>query len=204
MRSAPPSTAASNTLREPSTFTARVRSLALRIAKARCTTTSAPFTASRTLALSLTSPCRYSVLRRPASFGSNGRRAMPTIFETRRERSSDERIDMPRSPVGPVTATVSPSFAIEVLYRLRRGRSLREPVLAPVQHVALVGHHGVCARSAAHHVAVPVPRVHHVVASAGGDRVAPAAADHAVVARARGDVVVAGAAVDRERAAARS
>src|ERR671915_74677 len=76
MRSAPAWAACSKTRLDPSTFSSRVASLALRIAKARCTTTSAPWTRSRTLASSVTSPWRYSVLRQPRSPGSNGRRAM--------------------------------------------------------------------------------------------------------------------------------
>ena len=47
----------------------------------------------------------------PATAGSNGRRAMPTIFFTLRERSSESTSAMPRSPVGPVTVTVRPSAA---------------------------------------------------------------------------------------------
>src|SRR3954471_12815441 len=58
------------------------------------------------------SPWRYSVFFQPWLDGSNGRRAMPTIFFTRRERSRAETSAIPRSPVGPVTATVSPSAAI--------------------------------------------------------------------------------------------
>ena len=112
MRSAPAATAASNTFREPSMFTPRVRSLDARIANARWTTTSAPFTASSTLFLSWTSPSRYSVFFHPCDAGSNGRRAMPTIFFTLRERSSESTSAIPRSPVGPVTVTVRPSAAM--------------------------------------------------------------------------------------------
>ena len=54
------------------TLSSRVASLALRIANARCTTTSASFTSPRTLSTSVTSPWRYSVLRQPRSAGSNG------------------------------------------------------------------------------------------------------------------------------------
>jgi hypothetical protein len=86
------------------------------IAKARCTTTSAPLTASRTLFSSVTSPWRYSTLRQPWLSGSNGRRAMPTIFLTFRDRSSAETSAMPRSPVGPVTVTVRPSVGMGAGY----------------------------------------------------------------------------------------
>src|SRR5919201_3541211 len=112
MRATPALAAASNTIREPSTLIARVASLAERIANARCTTTSESFTASRTLAASCTSPWRYSVFFQPTAVGSNGRRAMPTIRLTPRERSSADTSALPRSPVGPVTVTVSPSVGI--------------------------------------------------------------------------------------------
>src|SRR3954453_1425292 len=107
------------------------------IANARCTTTSAPFSASRTLPLSWTSPCRYSTFFQPWLAGSNGRRAIPTIFFTRRERSSADTSAMPRSPVGPVTATVSPSFATRgVVSDPPRGRRwLRQALLAVLRHV---------------------------------------------------------------------
>src|ERR1051325_4532294 len=112
MRLAAVLAASSNTICEPSTLIRRVASLADRIAKARWTTTSAPFTASRTLPWSCTSPCRYSVFFQPTSEESKGRRAMPMMRFTRRERSSAETSAMPRSPVGPVTATVRPSVGI--------------------------------------------------------------------------------------------
>src|SRR3954454_17849644 len=202
MRSAPASTAALNTLREPSTFSSRVRSLAVSSAKARCTTTSAPFTASLTLALSFTSPCRYSVFFQPSPLGSNGRRAIPTIFFTRRERSSLSTIDMPRSPVGPVTATVSPSAAMAVLYRFDsgRGRRVGDAVLATAQQVAAVGDHRVVAGAAPDHVAPPVLRVDEVGASARPDHVPAAPRGQTVGPARRGDAVVARAAVDRESA----
>src|SRR5437764_4807189 len=117
MRSAPALAASSKTILEPSTLIAWVASLAERIANARCTTTSDPFTASRTLAASCTSPCLYSVFFQPALAGSNGRRAMPTMRFTRRERSSSETSAMPRSPVGPVIVTVSWSVGISGLTR---------------------------------------------------------------------------------------
>src|SRR4051812_17320243 len=133
------------------------------IANARWTTTSAPFTASRTLFLSWTSPWRYSVFFQPWLAGSNGRRAMPTIFFTRRERSSAETSAMPRSPVGPVTATVSPSVAMRRLYPNAAGgaarSAARQPdrlardLLATMQHVEPVRLHDVLARAALHHVA---------------------------------------------------
>src|SRR3954454_5898948 len=161
MRSAPPSTAASNTLREPSTLMAWLSEPPPMIANARRTTMSAPFTASRTLALSWTSPWRYSVFFQPSLAGSNGRRAIPTIFFTRRERSSPETRAIPRSPVGPVTATVSPSAAIAPPVISDRGRAAAGAsaargldhaallALAPDQHVELVGLHLVLARAAA-------------------------------------------------------
>src|SRR3954468_9948067 len=174
MRSAPLSTAASNTFREPSTLIAWLSDPPPMIANARCTTTSAPFTASRTLALSWTSPWRYSVFFQPSLSGSNGRRAIPTIFLTRRERSRPETRAMPRSPVGPVTATVSPSAAIAppVISDRGKGRGWRRwarrgtpgdeapsvprgpdhsalLALAADQHVELVGLHLVLAGAAA-------------------------------------------------------
>src|SRR4051794_30980926 len=78
---------------------------------ARCTTTSAPSHRRWTDARSSTSPCRYSTLRQPCVAGSKGRRAMPTILSTSRERSSVRMNGLPISPVGPVTATVSPTSA---------------------------------------------------------------------------------------------
>src|SRR5919204_6260410 len=128
MRSAPALADSSNTVFEPSTLIARVASLADRIAKARWTTTSAPLTASRTLAGSWTSPWRYSVFFQPTAAGSKGRRAIPTMRLTARERSRADTSAIPRSPVGPLTATVSPSVGIEArlarqqdLYRLLAG-----------------------------------------------------------------------------------
>src|SRR3954453_10043558 len=115
MRAVPALAASSNTIFDPSTFTARVASLAERIAKARCTTTSDPFTVSRTLARSCTSPCRYSVFFQPTASVSNGLRAMPMMRLTPRDRSSALTRAMPRSRVGPVTVTVSPSVAISGL-----------------------------------------------------------------------------------------
>ena len=71
----------------------RCRRRASMIANARWTTTSAPFTASRTLLRPVTSPWRYSVFFQPGSAGSNGRRAIPTIFFTspRALQRGDER-----------------------------------------------------------------------------------------------------------------
>src|SRR5215210_2435443 len=117
MRSAPALAASSKTRREPSTLSSRVASPASRIANARCTTTSAPFTSSPTLLASVTSPWRYLVFFQPSSPGSKGRRAIPTTFFTRRERSRAFTTATPRSPVGPVTATFSPSVAIARLPR---------------------------------------------------------------------------------------
>src|SRR5215213_4897066 len=203
MRSAPASTAASNTLREPSTLIAALCDPPPMIANARCTTTSAPFTASRTLALSCTSPCRYSVFFQPSLSGSNGRRAIPTIFFTRRERSRADTSAMPRSPVGPVTATVSPSAAIAppvISDRWKRrgeaGRAglasaVRGPdrpalnALAADQDVELVGLHVVLAGAAAHDIGLAVGHVDHVAARARGDVVLTWPAHHGVGAAAR-------------------
>src|SRR5919108_5840921 len=118
MRSTRASAAALKTVREPSTFSLWVASAADRTANARWITTSAPLTSERTLRASVTSPWRYSVLVQPRSAGSNGRRAMPTTLPTRRERSSAETIATPRSPVGPVTATVSASAGMPRFYRI--------------------------------------------------------------------------------------
>src|SRR3954470_24756556 len=215
MRSAPPSTAASNTLREPSTLIAWLSEPPPMMANARCTTTSAPFTASRTLALSCTSPWRYSVFFQPSLSGSNGRRAMPTIFFTRRERSRADTSAIPRSPVGPVTATVSPSAAIAppvISDADGRGRPasalpgrpdrLALLVLAADQLVELVGLYLVLAGAAAHDVALAVGHVDLVVARPRGDVILARPADHGVGAAARYDPVVARAATGVEAAGA--
>src|SRR5918993_347239 len=200
MRSAPALAECSNTRREPSMFSSRVASLASRIANARCTTTSAPFTRSRTLASSVTSPCRYSVFFQPRSAGSNGRRAMPTMLFTVRERSSALTIAMPRSPVGPVTATVSRSAAMAGVLSQRRGGV--QPVLAAGEEVDLVGGHAVLLTgAAAHAVAAAVVHVEDVVPAPGRDRVAAGSAGRRVVPGARTDAVVAAAALDRDRPA---
>ena len=57
---------------------------------------------------------RYSVRFQPCAAGSNGRRAMPTIRPTSRERSSARMKGRPISPVGPVTATVRPAISPSV------------------------------------------------------------------------------------------
>src|SRR5262245_10681286 len=141
MRSAPAFAASWNTRREPSTFSSRVASLALRIAKARWTTTSAPLTRSRTLSSSVTSPWRYSVFRQRRSAGSNGRLAIPTTRFTARERSRAFTIAIPRSPVGPVTATVRPWSAMSGFLSDRgnpgRPRRLEEGEDQRVQPAAL-------------------------------------------------------------------
>src|SRR5436190_9734843 len=162
MRSAPPSMAASKTFREPPTLISWLLEPPPMIANARWTTTSAPFTASRTLALSWTSPWRYSVFFQRWLAGSNGRRAMPTIFFTRRDRSSAETSAIPRSPVGPVTATVSPSSAMAA-------RLYQRDVLAAAQLVELVRLDGVVAEAAVHDVAAAVGGVDAVVAGARRD-----------------------------------
>src|SRR5215212_5526667 len=212
MRSEPVSIAASKTLRDPSTLIARVASLALRIANARWTTTSAPFTASRTLFLSCTSPCRYSVFFQPWSFGSNGRRAMPTILRTRRDFSSASTSAIPRSPVGPVTATLRPSEATATLIQERRWGRLAASaldldaldVLAAPQLVEPVRADRVVAVAAVDDVAaLQVGGVDRVVAAAGADRVAAARAVDGVVAAAGAHLVVAAARAHGDVAAAR-
>src|SRR5256714_13281621 len=207
MRSAPFSTAASKTLREPSTFTAWLAALAWMTVNARCTTTSAPFTASCTLARSCTSPCRYSVFRHPRLAGSKGRRAMPTIRLTRRERSRADTSAIPRSPVGPVTATVSPSLGTGVLYPLglyaacaASSHLVDGDLLAALENVQLVGDDGVPARAALHHVALAVVHVDLVVAAAGRDLVVTGSADHVVVSGSELPAVVARPGVDPEGA----
>src|SRR2546426_968026 len=103
-----------------------------------------------------------SVFRHLRLAGSNGRRAIPTIRFTRRERSSADTRAIPRSPVGPVTATVSPSWGTGVLYRVRRpwgGPSVDRDLLAALQHVHFVGHDRVRARTAPHHVALAVVHI---------------------------------------------
>src|ERR687892_932381 len=198
MRSTPAWAARSKTRLDPSTLSSRVASLALRIAKARCTTTSAPWTRSRTLASSVTSPWRYSVLRQPRSPGSKGRRAMPTIRFTDRERSSASTIDRPRSPVGPVTATVRPVVAMAGFYPIEAGAASARParkrarvngVLAAAQNVVRVGVDPVVAGPAPHAVADAVARADLVVSAPGVERIGVAAAVHAVVRRARADAV---------------
>src|SRR5918992_13679 len=213
MRSTPALAACSKTRLDPATFRSRVVSLALRIAKARCTTTSAPCTRSRTLASSVTSPWRYSVLRQPRSPGSKGRRAMPTIRLTERERSSASTIARPRSPVGPVMATVRPVVAMAGFYFIAPPRgagstspalpgvragelaaALVEPLLAAGQDVVPIGLDGVVPGAAAHAVAHAVLRADLVVAGAGVDRagvdeVAAQAGVDAVGARAAEDAV---------------
>src|SRR5918992_1514418 len=204
MRSTPAWAASSKTRLDPSTLSSRVASLALRIAKARWTTTSAPRTRSRTLASSVTSPWRYSVLRQPRSPGSKGRRAMPRMRFTERERSSASTIPRPRSPVGPVTATVRPVVAMAGFYPIEAGVASARParkragvngVLAAAQDVVRVGVDPVLAGPAAHTVADAVARADLVVAAPGVERVGVAAAVHAVVRRARADAVASGPAV---------
>jgi hypothetical protein len=52
------------------------------------------------------------VFDQPCIGGSNGPRAIPRIFSTAGSRSSAVTAEMPISPVGPVTATVSPICAV--------------------------------------------------------------------------------------------
>src|SRR5918999_1512058 len=168
MRSTPAWAASSKTRLDPSTLSSRVASLALRIAKARWTTTSAPWTRSRTLASSVTSPWRYSVLRQPRSPGSKGRRAMAGFY--------------------PIEAGVASA-------RPARKRAGVNGVLAAAQDVVRVGVDPVLAGPAAHTVADAVARADLVVAAPGVERVGVAAAVHAVVRRARADAVASGPAV---------
>src|SRR5215213_6141706 len=198
MRSVPALTASSNTRRDPSTFSSRVRSLASRIANARCTTTWASFTRPRTLAASVTSPWRYSVLRQPRSAGSKGLRAMPRIRLTARDRSSASTMPRPRSPVGPVTATVRPVLAIGAV--LSDSGAARVDVLAAAQQIDRIGDDAVLARAALNSVAPVVAHADRVVAGAAVDRVGTPAAGHLVVERSRADAVVPAASVDHRRA----
>src|SRR3954469_16321176 len=193
MRSAPASSAASKTFCEPSTLIAWLADPAPMIAKARCTTTSAPFTASRTLRLSCTSPCRYSAFFQPWLAGSNARRAIPTIFFTWRERSRAETSAMPRSPVGPVTATVRPSVGTAGVVSDRRSvrRRRRGAVLAAAQAIEAIRPDGVLAGAAAHPVSPAVRPGGRVAPLRGGDALAAAPAGHAVGPAAGDQLVVA-------------
>src|SRR5262245_52912959 len=92
----------------------RVSSWPPMMMNARWTSTSAPLASASTAAESSTSPCRYSVFLRPSARGSNSRRAMPSTRATSRRRSSARRNARPISPVGPVTAIVSPSGILVV------------------------------------------------------------------------------------------
>src|SRR5918996_5053116 len=184
MRSTPAFAASSNTRRDPSTLSSRVADPALRIAKARCTTTSAPLISSRTLAASVTSPWRYSVLRQPRSAGSNGRRAIPTIRLIARERSSASTIASPRSPVGPVTATVSPVVAMKEVLPDATAAETGPDALAAAHDVDPVGAHDVLALAAADAVAGTVASAHLVVPGAGVDRVGVGPAPNAIGGRA--------------------
>src|SRR5919109_692265 len=201
MRSTPAFAASSKTRREPATFSSRGASLAVRIANARCTTTSAPFTRSRTLAASVTSPCRYRLFSQPRSAGSKGRRAIPSIRLTDRERSSALTMPMPRSPVGPVTATVRPSLAMGAVLPddegPRESSGGAEQALASGDEVEAVGLHRVPApRPAVDPIALVVARPQHVVAGAGGDRVAAASPRHPVAGVAGADAILPGASID--------
>jgi hypothetical protein len=75
--------------------------------KARWITTSASATKASTAPRSRMSPWRYSVRVHACSAGSNGRRAIPMICSTSEACSSASTAEIPMSPVGPVTATVS-------------------------------------------------------------------------------------------------
>src|SRR3954464_15708297 len=203
MRSTPALTDSSKTRREPSTFRSRVAEPASRTAKARCTTTWAPLTSSRTLAASVTSPRRDSVLRQPRSLGSNGRRAMPMTRFTARERSSASTIPSPRSPVGPVTATVRPVLVTcAVLPDSSAARATF--FLAADQDVGSVCDHGVEARAAADAVLALVAYLDHVVAGPRVDRVRPVASDDQVVVGPGANAVEARTTVDGRASADRA
>src|SRR4051812_19782541 len=191
MRSAPALTDSSKTRREPSMLRSRVAEPASRTANARCTTTWASFTRLLTLALSVTSPWRYSVLRQPRSSGSNGRRAMPKMRLTARERSNASTIPSPRSPVGPVTATVRPVLVTGAV--LSDSGAARVNRLATEQIVDRIGDHLIVAGAALHAVAALVLHLDHVGAGAAVDRVGAGPAGHLIGIRARADPVVAGA-----------
>src|SRR4051794_5038087 len=108
--------------------------------KARCTTTSAPFTSASTSSRLVTSPWTYSVFLSPIDSGSNGRRAIPMTFLIWGVLSSARSSGLPMSPVGPVTATLS--FAAddderEVVRFLAGG--MRPRTLSRGDHVELVG-----------------------------------------------------------------
>src|SRR3954453_15785532 len=191
MRSVPALTDSSNTRFEPSTFMSRVPEPASRTAKARCTTTWASLTRSRTLPLSITSPRRYSVLRQPRSSGSKGRRAIPMIRFTARERSRASTIPRPRSPVGPVTATVSPVLVTGAVLSDSGGPRVNR--LASDQHVGRIGGDDVVAGAALDAVAALVLRLDDVVAGAAVDRVGARPAGHPIGVGPGADAVVAGA-----------
>src|SRR5215212_9081357 len=195
MRSTPALTDSSKTRREPAMLRSRVDELASRIANARCTTTCASLTRSRTVAASVTSPRRYSVLRQPRSAGSKGRRAMPMTRLTARERSSASTIPSPRSPVGPVTATVRPVLVTYAV--LPDSGGARADRLAPAQDVDRIGEHAVVARAALNAVAVLVLDLDRVVAGAAVDRVAARPSADLVAVGAGANPVVAAAPGDR-------
>src|SRR5919197_2150288 len=203
MRLEPAFADSSKTRREPSTFSSRVASLASRRAKARWTTTSAPLTRSRTLAVSVTSPCLYSVFFQRRSAGSNGRRAMPTMLLTVRERSRALTMAIPRSPVGPVTATVSRSAAMAG-GSIPSGNVVPPLFAAPHDVEPVADEDVVLAAAAVHVVALPVERLYAVVAATREDRVPAGTARHAVVAVSGAKAVLPPTAFGRDVAAGRA
>ena len=138
-----------------------------------------------------------------ASRARRGRTAgapCPTMRLTARERSSASTMPRPRSPVGPVTATVRPVVGMCGFYPIRRGAARVRRASQPREQVdgsaydACPARRRSCTRSR-----LPSARRHRVVARAGVDRVGPAAAGDLVVERARADAVAAAAALDLER-----
>src|SRR3954454_5052724 len=203
MRSAPALADSSNTRREPSTFSSCEASPASRIANARCTTTWAPLTRSRTLAASVTSPRRYSGLRQPRSPGSDGRRAMPITRLTARDRSRASTMPRPRSPVGPVTATVRPVLVTGAVLQ-DSSAACAAFFLAADQDVGPVRDHGVEARAAPDPVRPLVAHLDHVVAGPRIDRIRPVASDDQVVVGPGANAVEAGTTVDGRASADRA
>ena len=103
-----PAFAASSNTSEPSTFSLRVASPALRIAEGQMHDhLGALDEVADALGVGHVALAVLGLL--PAvPAGSNGLRAIPTMRLTARERCRALTTPMPRSPVGPVTATVRP------------------------------------------------------------------------------------------------
>ena len=95
-------TAASKTLREPSKLMCSLSREPATMMNARCTTTSAPaHSASTDAAVQDVTLAVLDLPPAPCAPGSNGRRAIPTILSTSRERSERATNGLPISPVGP-------------------------------------------------------------------------------------------------------